>query len=170
MAFGKFAKYSPDEISFNPRQFDLVKEIDTLVDYVRREDAARHSLSFRSTATALSAHTDPVHLKYILVNLLQNAVKYSAPGTAIEVALHEQDNTALLVVTDQGIGIPGDALDELFSPFYRANNVDGRPGTGLGLAIVKRAARIIGARLEVDSKLDSGTRFTVHIPLRGGFN
>ena len=43
-------------------------------------------------------------------------------------------------------------------------------GSGLGLAIVKRAARIIGARLEVDSKLDSGTRFTVHIPLRGGFN
>jgi signal transduction histidine kinase len=170
VAFGKFAKYTPDQITFNPRGIDLVAELSTLFEFVHKEDGDRHRMIYQPAVTQLPLVTDPEHVKYIVINLLQNAIKYSAEGTTVSLLIEPQAaGGAEITVTDEGIGIPEDALGELFSPFYRANNVAERPGTGLGLAIVKRAARTIEAELDVHSELGKGTRFTARLPQRAGY-
>lgn len=164
MAFGKFAQYSPDEIAYNPRRFDLVKELRSCFDYVASEDAGTHEMRFESTVEMLPVLSDPQHLKYIVINLLQNAVKYSGAGTAVTILLSQVKGKPRFSVTDRGIGIPQEAIDQLYSPFFRANNVAARPGTGLGLAILKRSAKTLDAKVEVETMLGEGTTFTVTLP------
>lgn len=74
------------------------------------------------------------------------------------------DNTAVLQVQDQGIGIPPEAQAKLFEPFYRAANVGSIPGTGLGLAIVKQCLDRHGGQIAISSTPAQGTTFTVTLP------
>ncbi|MBI5930810.1 MAG: PAS domain S-box protein [Chloroflexi bacterium] len=105
-------------------------------------------------------------LKQILTNLLTNAMKYSPAGSSIQLTLDCIGDQAVLQIQDQGIGIPEKALDHLFEPFYRANNVGNITGTGLGLAIVKRAVDLHGGTISCTSVVNLGTTFTVTIPLK----
>lgn len=164
MAFGKFAQYSPDEITYNPHRFDLVKELRSCFDYVASEDGGTHDMHFESAVGTLPVLSDPQHLKYIIINLLQNATKYSEAGTPVTISLSRVNGKPHFTVTDRGIGIPQDAIDQLYSPFFRANNVAERPGTGLGLAILKRSAKILDAKVEVNTVLGEGTTFAVTLP------
>lgn len=164
MAFGKFAKYTPDEIAYNPIRFDLVKELCNCFDYVAKEDANQHRMAFESPVTSLAIVSDPRHIQYIAINLLQNAVKYSPAGTTVKLSLQTAPGPIRFSVADEGIGIPADAIEQLYSPFFRANNVAGRPGTGLGLAILKRSAKTLSATVEVATELDRGTTFTITLP------
>ena len=157
MAFGKFAKYTPDEIAYNPIRFDLVKELRNCFDYVAKEDANQHRMAFESPVTSLAIVSDPRHIQYIAINLLQNAVKYSPAGTTVKLSLQTAPGPIRFSVADEGI-------EQLYSPFFRANNVAGRPGTGLGLAILKRSAKTLSATVEVATELDRGTTFTITLP------
>ncbi|MCC7411423.1 MAG: sensor histidine kinase [Gammaproteobacteria bacterium] len=105
--------------------------------------------------------SDRERIRYIAVNLLQNACKYSPPASVIRVELQADDRAACLRVSDEGIGIPAAEIAELFSPFYRASNAGDRPGTGMGLAVVKESAQVVGAKIGIDSRADRGTTFTV---------
>ena len=101
----------------------------------------------------------------VLLNLIENAVKYNRPGGEVRVALREDGEEAVLEVADTGIGIPGDALERVFERFYRVDKGRAREqgGTGLGLAIVKHAARLLGGRVEVESRLGEGSVFRVRL-------
>lgn len=164
MAFGKFAKYTPDEISFNPTRFDLVCALRECYDYVAAEDDGVHAMLFEAVPLSRSIVSDPKHLRLIAINLLHNAIKYSNPGSAVRLDVDAGGPRPTFRVTDEGIGIPREALAQLFSPFYRASNVADRPGTGLGLAILKRSARILGATVDVESRIGEGTTFTIGLP------
>lgn len=121
-------------------------------------------LVFNAAIVALPVRTDRKHLKYIVVNLLQNALKYSPSCGKVRLILEAQAGQAMITVVDEGIGVPATELEELFSPFYRASNVGDVPGTGMGLAIVKKSARLIGAEIGVESVQGEGTRFRVALP------
>lgn len=164
MAFGKFGKYYPGGVQLKPENLDLVAALRQEFEAFRDEAAQGRRLDFESEFESLPARTDRQHLKYILVNLLQNAVKYSKEGSEVHVSLARREGRAVLEVADQGIGIPQEELDELFSPFYRATNVGAVEGTGMGLAIVKKSSKLIGADVEVDSRPGEGTRFRVRLP------
>jgi signal transduction histidine kinase len=82
--------------------------------------------------------SDPKLLKNILINLLTNASKFSDEGSLIEVDYHTDDEKAVLLVKDHGIGISEDDREHLFTTFFRAANATNIAGTGLGLHIVKR--------------------------------
>jgi signal transduction histidine kinase len=100
----------------------------------------------------------------ILVNLLNNAVKYSPAGNTVRLTIRSQGNDAIIEVRDQGIGIPAADQKELFKSFHRGGNVGNLPGTGLGLAIVKRCVDLHHGQISFASLENRCTTFTVSLP------
>ena len=94
-------------------------------------------------------------------NVLENAIKYSAENSPIEIDLAEADGRAVLTISDHGIGISPDDLQRIFEKFYRVNRNGPIPGTGLGLALVREIVQLHGGKVWVESELGSGT--SVHI-------
>lgn len=109
---------------------------------------------------------DPNRLKQVLLNLIDNAVKYSDPDKPVTVKLDRQGSQALIAVCDTGCGIPLPDQTRIFERFYRVDETRTRAtgGTGLGLSIVKTLVEGMGGRVTVLSKLDRGSTFTVWLP------
>lgn len=126
--------------------------------------SSTHTLSFKCDGQFKEVQADSKFMQQVITNLLSNAIKYSPAGGNVSLNLSCQENEFVIQVQDQGIGIAEDDLDNLFDLFYRGNNADVAPGTGLGLVIVKQAVEMQGGTIQVDSKLGSGTTFTVRIP------
>ena len=108
-------------------------------------------------------------LERLLVNLLDNAIKYNRPGGEVLLRLAPADGEVVIAVSDTGIGIPPEALGRIFERFYRVDKGRAREegGTGLGLAIVKHLAQSHGGHVEVESRMGRGTTFRVFLPFAG---
>ena len=113
----------------------------------------------------LRARVNGPLLEQALVNLIDNAVKYSGLGSKVEVEAGKEDGQVRIRVTDQGVGIPGEHLPRLFERFYRVDASRSRKigGTGLGLAIVKHIAQAHGGKVEVESTPGQGSSFTISL-------
>lgn len=108
---------------------------------------------------------DPVRLRQMVSNLLENAMKYTPPGGRIFVEIEAEGNQMILRVSDTGPGIPPQDQPYLFDKFFRASNIPGdTPGTGLGLSIVKSIVDQHEGRIWVESELGQGATFTVVLP------
>jgi PAS domain S-box-containing protein len=127
-------------------------------------DAARIDLAFPPALPAVSADHD--RLERIAINLLSNALKYSAPGTPINVSAEHRDATVVISVTDQGQGIMPEELPKLFQRFYRAANRKAE-GIGLGLYITRLLVEAHGGRIWVDSQPGQGSTFAFSLPIDG---
>lgn len=103
-------------------------------------------------------------LKNIFFNLLSNAIKYSEKP--INCQIDVRDNCLHIKIIDQGIGIPEEEQQHLFTRFFRARNVENIQGTGLGLNIVKRYVEIMNGKVSFESRLGIGSTFYVEIPLQ----
>jgi len=114
----------------------------------------------------LLARVSPPLLEQAVVNLIDNAVKYSADGSIVVVTLEERGDEVVVSVTDEGQGVAREHLPRLFERFYRVDKARSRDlgGTGLGLAIVKHVAQIHGGRVSVDSLIGRGSTFRIHLP------
>jgi signal transduction histidine kinase len=108
-----------------------------------------------------------VGLKQVLLNLVDNAVKYTGPEGRIRVQLRAEPPDVVLTVSDTGVGIAPDDLPRVFDRFYRVSGSDprSRGGTGLGLAIAKRIVEAHGGSITVESRVSQGSTFTVRLPL-----
>jgi signal transduction histidine kinase len=129
--------------------------------------AAGYGVTLEADAgTGPDLRGDPIGLTQVLDNLIANAVKFSHPGDTVWVWAAWAGGEWRIDVADQGIGIPPDEMDRLFQRFVRASNArtSGRPGTGLGLSVVKAIVELHGGRVTVDSALDQGTTFSIHLP------
>ena len=105
-------------------------------------------------------------LKQVVLNVGDNAIKYTPSGGRVTVALRSEGATAVLEVSDTGIGIPALELPHVFDRFYRVSSAGVHAtGTGLGLAIAKRIVEVHGGQIAVDSAPGQGTRFQVTLPL-----
>jgi two-component system phosphate regulon sensor histidine kinase PhoR len=113
-----------------------------------------------------TANFDPTLIEQAMVNLLDNALKYSEPQSTILLKSHQQNSEVIISVQDHGIGIAQKHLPRLFERFYRVDKARSRNmgGTGLGLAIVKHIAQAHGGYVTVESKLGEGSRFRIHLP------
>ncbi|MEW5927048.1 MAG: PAS domain-containing protein [Gemmatimonadota bacterium] len=118
----------------------------------------------------LAVRADPEKLRQILVNLLSNAVKFTDPGGRIDVSCRLRDASAVISVTDTGIGIPADKLGAIFDPFVqvRSDLTRTHEGTGLGLAISRDLARGMGGDITAKSARGVGSVFTLVLPLASG--
>ncbi|HEY9075228.1 MAG TPA: ATP-binding protein [Anaerolineaceae bacterium] len=111
---------------------------------------------------------NPVQLRQMIDNLMENAIKYTPAGGEIDVRAEVTQNQVVLQVSDNGIGIPVVDLPYIFDKFYRASNVHmDVSGTGLGLSIVKSIIDSHDGRVWVDSKPGEGSTFTVVLPVAG---
>ena len=126
----------------------------------------RIDLSVDLPAEPLRAMTNADMLKQVLVNLIDNAVKYTPDGGFIRIAAYPTGERIHFSVKDSGIGIPAEDLPRIFNRFYRADKSRNRAvsGTGLGLAIVKHLLDALGSTIEVDSQLHNGTTFRISLP------
>jgi two-component system phosphate regulon sensor histidine kinase PhoR len=109
---------------------------------------------------------DPALIEQAVVNLLDNAIKYSDSQSSITLKSHQQNFEVIISVEDHGIGIAQKHLPRLFERFYRVDKARSRNmgGTGLGLAIVKHIAQAHGGHVSVESKLGEGSCFSIHLP------
>lgn len=150
---------------FNPEKLDIVALLMTLVEEARLAHGKTHTIHVSGDLTSAPVMGDPKLLRYALSNLIGNAAKYSPPGSNIEIEVRREPARIVISVKDQGIGIPQEDLENIFTVFYRADNAKDIPGTGLGLAIARQSADLHGGTLTVASELGKGSTFTLTLPL-----
>ncbi len=110
---------------------------------------------------------DTDRLRQLLLNLVENGIKYTAPGGSVTLGLERTDTWVRVSVRDTGVGIPAEDVPHVFERFYRVDKARSREkgGTGLGLSIAQWIAQAHGGRLEVESEVGVGTMFTLWLPV-----
>jgi two-component system, OmpR family, sensor histidine kinase KdpD len=143
-------------------------DIDELIVDVRARLAPRsrtHPLTITVEPNLPLLRFDYVQIAQVLVNLIENAFKYTPDGTTIAVAAHQIPGAIAISVHDDGPGIPREHQLRLFDKFYRANAATAAPGAGIGLAISKGLVEAHGGSIWVESEPGSGTTFRFTLPL-----
>jgi signal transduction histidine kinase len=146
----------------------IVRE--TLEAYHYQFDQQGLTVDRKLPSGPMPARFDPEAMTQALINLLDNAIKYSNGSKEIEVSLRREDEHALLSVRDRGIGIPHHEQERIFDLFYRVNDdaVQRVRGSGLGLTLVRHIVEAHGGRVEVKSRPGEGSTFTIVLPLGDG--
>lgn len=108
---------------------------------------------------------DKMAMTQAILNLLDNAMKFSREKKEIDIDLKRQDGKAVIRITDQGIGINSREIDRIFEPFYRGSDIT--QGAGIGLALVKHIAEAHGGKVTVESKVNRGSTFAIWLPIQG---
>lgn len=145
---------------------DLYHLITRTVAEVQRQ-SEDHLLSYPSPARSLWITGDPDLLRILLLNLLENAVRYSPEGGAIQVRTACGEGQVTIEVSDEGVGIPVEAQQRIFERYYRTSQVKEAIGAGLGLYIVRSIARLHGGDVTCESTLGEGSTFRVSLRLGG---
>jgi signal transduction histidine kinase len=117
----------------------------------------------------LDVEGDPRLLEDLVANLVSNGVRYNRPWGSVLVGLGRENGSAVMRVSDTGVGIAPDALPHLFDRFYRVDPARSRAagGTGLGLAIARWVVDAHGGTIEVESEPGTGSTFVVRVPAAG---
>ena len=133
-------------------------------------DAAEVPLLVGPEPPDLEIFCDPRQMRSALVNLIDNAIKYSGANEPVEIGACVVDDRIAFVVRDHGIGIPTRDLERIWERFYRVDRARSRDtgGTGLGLAIVRHVAQAHGGEVTVHSREGEGSTFTLYVPLANG--
>lgn len=162
----KVAQADSNKTKVVRKTIDLVKLAKSAVDSQKDSFKQKHmTLRFVASQPKVMVHIDPLHIRMVLENLIDNARKYSADGTAVLVRLDAAEDHVTLRVTDHGYGIAPADISRLFQKFSRLNNTQASVnGTGLGLYWAKKLIDLHNGRLAVTSKLNKGTTFTITIP------
>jgi len=152
-------------------QTNLVSLVQNLLDNLSisaREKKLAVRFKNLTGSPQLMLPLDPLRLHQVVVNLLDNAIKYSKPGKSIWVILRIRDSRVQLVIKDQGIGIPQREVSKIFDKFIQAKNAASRyqGGAGLGLFITQKIVELHGGTIAVQSRLHLGTTFTLSLPLK----
>jgi two-component system, OmpR family, sensor kinase len=127
--------------------------------------ADRHELSISAEPAIVEGVRDELHR--LVLNLLENAIRHTPPGTTVQAATQSRDGQAVVTVQDTGPGIPPELQHRVFERFVRGGR-DGGRGSGLGLAIVRSVAQSHGGTVSVETpEGGTGTRFVIRIPAAG---
>jgi signal transduction histidine kinase len=162
-----FAKLEAGRVQFEPIDVSMNETLGQLEALVAPQLQQKQlHYEYNCCDPTYTAHTDPDRLQQILLNLLSNAIKFTPPGGKITVTCAPTKDRMRVSVTDTGIGIPPDKVDQIFEPFIQLarGQTAGAVGTGLGLSISRDLARAMGAELAVESSLDEGSTFILSLP------
>jgi len=153
-------------------QFDLAELATTTADQMNLLAEDKGIAVECSSKQPVVVEGDRARLKQVVVNLLDNAIKYTSRGGSIQLSVTRQNGHAILDVTDSGIGIPAEAVPHVFDRFFRVDKARSRDegGAGLGLSIVKSICTAHGAEVQVESAPGKGSHFRIKLPLASGKN
>lgn len=165
-AFLDIARLESGRMQFRAENFDPQSLLTDCADLVRSRIEEKGLELVLSTPTALPpCRGDRDKLKQVILNLLTNAINYNRPSGKIMLKGQSVDNELLISIADTGLGIRPEDLEHLFDKFYRSQMTDQiSQGTGLGLAICKKIVEAHNGYIEVQSQVNVGTQFTVHLP------
>ena len=162
--FLSLGKLEEGKIGVSRQPFNLDEVLQDTIDEMKALAKDGQSITCRQN-TADIIVSDKKLVKYILINLLSNAIKFSGEGAQIAVSKEVRDGSAFITVKDEGIGIPSQDQEHLFSSFFRGSNALNIQGTGLGLHIVKRYVDLLQGTISVHSEIGKGTAITFTIPV-----
>jgi two-component system phosphate regulon sensor histidine kinase PhoR len=147
----------------------LVDVIQAAVQDCAAKAEARQVTVLTACDAALHAHINAPLVEQAIVNLLDNAINYSKAGGTVWLEARQENDTVVIHVRDEGVGIPQQHLSRIFERFYRVDKARSREhgGTGLGLAIVKHIAMVHGGQVSVTSAVGKGSTFTMRLASTG---
>jgi two-component system, OmpR family, phosphate regulon sensor histidine kinase PhoR len=161
------ARIESDQQTFEIARVGVVDAVAACFDqHQSAADAKSITLITTPPVEALFVRADAEGLREILSNLIDNAIKYTAPEGRVEVRWRRDADRVWIDVVDNGLGIPADQMDRVFERFYRVDKARSRElgGTGLGLAIVKHLAQSFGGDVAVSATPGGGSTFAVSLP------
>ncbi|MBB5634121.1 PAS domain S-box-containing protein [Pedobacter cryoconitis] len=153
------------EPAFQP--FDLVKLAEEITEEMQMIAKQDQNIIYQHTGLESMVSLDQNLLKNCMINLINNAIKYSGENTFIEFNTEINEQQYLITIKDNGIGIPDTDQRHLFQPFFRAHNTGNIPGTGLGLNIVLRYVGLMNGEVQFESEINKGTKFTLSFNKKG---
>ena len=145
--------------------FDLVKFAETITEEMQVLAKQNQNIIYQHTGTKSTIRLDQNLLKNCIVNLVNNAIKYSGENSFIGFTTEINERQCVITVSDNGIGIPEADQRHLFEAFFRAHNTGTIPGTGLGLNIVARYTHLMNGTIAFKSEVNQGTLFTITFPI-----
>lgn len=158
-------KLEEGKVNVKPREFNALNLFENVISelsLILKTDQ-RIDLNWKASKDLFLVQ-DETLLCHVVTNLVSNAVKFSGEKSLIAVIVSELKSNVLIQVKDEGIGIPEDNIEKLFTRFYRADNAGQIQGTGLGLSIVKQYTELLEGQVSVKSKQGMGTTFEVSLP------
>jgi signal transduction histidine kinase len=153
------------ELKMAPLRLDLlIKDLCNLFQILAEENKIALEMGTFEEVTVIG---DKARLQQLFTNLIDNAIKYTSKGS-IHITVKKDEGAALVKIKDTGIGIPEEERERIFKRFYRVDKSRSREtgGVGLGLSIADWIANAHHGRIEVDSKLNEGSTFTVYLPIQ----
>ncbi|MEM6883723.1 MAG: ATP-binding protein [Verrucomicrobiota bacterium] len=165
---GLLARYDANDSEMAVESVDLLEEIDS-VCHVLKPVAEDAGIYLGNQLNPAMVQGDPLRLRQVWLNLLNNALSYTGEGGHVKVRCGRDGQTVWLEVADDGIGIPPEALDHIFDRFYRVDESRSvkTGGTGLGLAICKTIIEAHEGSISVQSEVGKGTCFRIELPAAG---
>lgn len=152
------------KIGFSPSVIDLKYLCKEVIAESTSQAKENHNFVFKYSMKRKEFTLDPKLLKFILVNLIVNAFKYSPNGGEIKFTVSGDKKNIIFTVSDHGMGISNEDKPFIYDNFFRSKNCIDIPGTGLGLSIVKRSVDLHRGSISFVSKLKAGTTFNVSLP------
>jgi two-component system, OmpR family, sensor histidine kinase CpxA len=146
---------------------ELIREIAQDAEFEAQSRKCRVDVTEVDDCTVMG---DPSLLSSAIENVVRNAIQYTREGTDVQIGLECKEGTseteAVIKISDSGPGVPGEALDKLFRPFYRIDDARGRQtgGVGLGLAIAERAVRLHGGTIQASNRSEGGLMIEIRLP------
>lgn len=148
----------------SPLLLDLNNFFTQVIEDIQNSLEVKRNIELIFDTTCTTFHIDKKLLRHITMNLLNNSIKYSDEGSQILIVVKECDKNITFSIIDNGIGIRKDDQEKIFEAFYRGKNVGSVNGTGLGMSVVLKSLEILKGKIDISSKLNFGTTFTVTIP------
>jgi signal transduction histidine kinase len=139
----------------------LVREVRELYEYIAEERKVSVECLLPAPCEAL---VDPIRIRQVFANLLDNALKYTPPGRKVSIRVLDSPDSAQVIFKDSGIGIPSDEQDKIWTRLYRGDKSRSQRGLGLGLSLVKAVVEAHGGTVSVKSEPDQGSQFIVRLP------
>lgn len=157
--FLSLEKLEAGKVSANFSWFNIFAFSEEIAEEMQLMTKQQQLIVYEHSGTTAEVFLDQGLLKNCIINLISNAIKYSGESTMIQFNSMVNEESLIIDVKDNGIGIPETEMDNLFEPFFRAHNTGDIPGTGLGLNIVKRYVGLMNGTCTCESQQNIGTNF-----------
>lgn len=152
------------KIPINLEKTDLVSFMQRWLDEFKAENLSDHKIKLVSNCHNCHLFIDTGYMAQVLNNLVVNGIKYSPEKSTIEISLVKTSIIVRIHVRDEGIGIPFQDQEYIFTTSFRASNVDHVSGTGIGLSMSRQIIELHGGKIGFKSQLNEGTTFTIELP------
>ena len=164
------AKLEAGRIEFDVREIELEEVLATVEALTAPQAQAAGLALVADCSVPVRALADPDKLEQVLLNLISNAIKFTAPGGRVEIECRSEADAVRISVRDTGAGIPPERLSDIFDPFVQVDPdlTRQRQGAGLGLAISRELARAMGGEIVAESRPGEGSTFTLTLRPAGG--